>query len=42
MRLTEGPQDPFDRMIVADALVAAAHLVTKDRQILQNVGIARW
>lgn len=35
-------RDPFDRMIVADALVAAAHVVTKDRQILQHVGIARW
>ena len=35
-------RDPFDRMIVADALVAAAHLMTKDHLILQNVGIARW
>jgi PIN domain nuclease of toxin-antitoxin system len=35
-------RDPFDRLIVADALVAGAALVTKDRSIHDHTSIARW
>jgi len=35
-------RDPFDRMIVADAIVAASDLLTKDEQILTNAPFARW
>jgi PIN domain nuclease of toxin-antitoxin system len=35
-------RDPFDRLIVADALVAGAALVTKDRIIHDHTSIARW
>lgn len=34
--------DPFDRLIVADALVAGAALITKDRTIHDHATIARW
>jgi PIN domain nuclease of toxin-antitoxin system len=33
---------PFDRLIVADALVAGAALVTKDRSLHDHTSIARW
>lgn len=36
------PRDPFDRLIVADALVAGAALMTKDRTIHDHTTIARW
>jgi PIN domain nuclease of toxin-antitoxin system len=35
-------RDPFDRMIVADAIVAATDLLTKDQTILANTSLARW
>lgn len=35
-------RDPFDRLIVADALVAGAWLLTKDRAIHDHTTIARW
>jgi PIN domain nuclease of toxin-antitoxin system len=35
-------RDPFDRLIVADALVAGAALITKDRTIHDRTTIARW
>jgi len=35
-------RDPFDRMIVADAVVAATDLLTKDERILANTTLARW
>jgi PIN domain nuclease of toxin-antitoxin system len=35
-------RDPFDRMIVADAIVAATDLLTKDERILANTTFARW
>jgi PIN domain nuclease of toxin-antitoxin system len=35
-------RDPFDRLIVADALVAGAALITKDRSIHDHTTIARW
>jgi PIN domain nuclease of toxin-antitoxin system len=35
-------RDPFDRLIVADALVAGASLITKDRTIHDHTTIARW
>jgi PIN domain nuclease of toxin-antitoxin system len=35
-------RDPFDRLIVADALVAGAGLVTKDRTIHDRTAIALW
>jgi PIN domain nuclease of toxin-antitoxin system len=35
-------RDPFDRLIVADALVAGAALVTKDRSVHGHTSIARW
>ncbi len=34
--------DPFDRLIVADALVSGATLLTKDRTIHERTAIARW
>ena len=35
-------RDPFDRLIVADALVTGATLLTKDRRIQRHTSIARW
>jgi PIN domain nuclease of toxin-antitoxin system len=35
-------RDPFDRLIAAHAIVAAAPLVTADRTILQNLSLATW
>jgi PIN domain nuclease of toxin-antitoxin system len=35
-------RDPFDRLIVADALVAGATLITKDRTIHDHSTIALW
>lgn len=35
-------RDPFDRMIVADAIVAATDLLTKDERIQTNTTFARW
>ena len=35
-------RDPFDRLIVADALVTGATLVTKDRVIHEHTTIATW
>mgnify|MGYP001556262566 CR=1 FL=1 len=35
-------RDPFDRLIVADALVAGAALITKDRTIHRHTTITRW
>jgi PIN domain nuclease of toxin-antitoxin system len=35
-------RDPFDRLIVADALVTNAALITKDRTIHDHTSIARW
>ncbi len=35
-------RDPFDRLIVADAFVAGAALVTKDRTIHDRSTIALW
>ena len=35
-------RDPFDRMIVADAIVAATDLLTKDERILANTAFAHW
>jgi PIN domain nuclease of toxin-antitoxin system len=35
-------RDPFDRLIVADALVAATEIVTKDGDIHTHTSIARW
>jgi PIN domain nuclease of toxin-antitoxin system len=35
-------RDPFDRLIVADAVVAGGALVTKDRTIHDHTTIARW
>jgi PIN domain nuclease of toxin-antitoxin system len=35
-------RDPFDRVIVAEAMAAGAHLVSKDCTILQNSAIAVW
>jgi PIN domain nuclease of toxin-antitoxin system len=35
-------RDPFDRLIVADALVAGTALLTKDRSINDHTTIARW
>lgn len=35
-------RDPFDRLIVADALVAGAELITKDRTIHNHSTIAIW
>ena len=35
-------RDPFDRLIVADALVAGASLLTKDQAIHDRTTIATW
>lgn len=35
-------RDPFDRLIVADATVAATDLLTRDETIHANVPLARW
>jgi len=35
-------RDPFDRLIVADALVAGTALVTKDRAIHDRTAVALW
>jgi PIN domain nuclease of toxin-antitoxin system len=35
-------RDPFDRLIVADALVAATELVTKDGTIREHCPLAVW
>lgn len=35
-------RDPFDRMIVADALTANTQLITKDEQIRSNISLALW
>lgn len=34
--------DPFDRLIVGDALAADCPLLTKDRTIRDNCPLARW
>ncbi len=36
------PRDPFDRLIVANALVDDARLISADRTILDNVDGALW
>jgi PIN domain nuclease of toxin-antitoxin system len=35
-------RDPFDRMIVADTVVAATPLLTRDRAMHDNTALARW
>jgi PIN domain nuclease of toxin-antitoxin system len=35
-------RDPFDRVIVADALTAGSRLVTCDRVIAANTAVALW
>ena len=35
-------RDPFDRLIVANALADGATLLTRDRKILANCGSAAW
>ncbi len=35
-------RDPFDRLIVADAIAANSELITKDRRIHGHVSLARW
>ena len=35
-------RDPFDRLIVAQAVVAKAPLVTRDRSIHRNSAVAYW
>ncbi|MFZ4811519.1 MAG: type II toxin-antitoxin system VapC family toxin [Ilumatobacteraceae bacterium] len=35
-------RDPFDRLIVADAIVAAAQLITKDQRIHEHTTFSRW
>lgn len=35
-------RDPFDRLIVADALAASCSLLTKDEAIRRHVPTARW
>jgi PIN domain nuclease of toxin-antitoxin system len=35
-------RDPFDRLIVADALAAGTPLVTRDRVIAANTTVALW
>jgi PIN domain nuclease of toxin-antitoxin system len=35
-------RDPFDRLIVADAMLAGARLVTKDRLIREHCPAALW
>ena len=41
-RAMEWTRDPFDRLIVADATLAAAKLVTKDRLIRKHCPAAVW
>lgn len=40
--LLEFTNDPFDRMIAAHAAVRKSHLITKDREILNNSEWAVW
>jgi PIN domain nuclease of toxin-antitoxin system len=35
-------RDPFDRLIVADALAANSQLITKDENIRANCALALW
>lgn len=35
-------RDPFDRIIVADADLKQAKLISKDRKILQNYPLSVW
>ncbi|MBI1860613.1 MAG: PIN domain-containing protein [Deltaproteobacteria bacterium] len=35
-------RDPFDRLLVAQAIIGNARLVTKDRSILRHFGKAMW
>ena len=35
-------RDPFDRLIVGQALAEGASLLTRDQAILENCGIAVW
>jgi PIN domain nuclease of toxin-antitoxin system len=35
-------RDPFDRLIVGDAVAANSPLITKDETILSHCGLARW
>ena len=35
-------RDPFDRLIVADAIVSSGSLLTKDQRILSHLPIAVW
>lgn len=35
-------RDPFDRLIVADAIAAGAGLLTKDTEIRKNFSAAAW
>jgi PIN domain nuclease of toxin-antitoxin system len=35
-------RDPFDRLIVADALAAGSELITKDESIRANCSLALW
>lgn len=35
-------RDPFDRLIVADAMAAGCPLLTKDRIITEHCALARW
>lgn len=35
-------RDPFDRLIVGDALAASTPLITKDQTIRRHVQLARW
>lgn len=41
-RLLEWTRDPFDRVIVGEAMAAGAVFVTKDRSILANCPTAVW
>jgi PIN domain nuclease of toxin-antitoxin system len=41
-RALEWTRDPFDRLIVADAILAGAKLVTKDRLIRKHCATALW
>ena len=38
----EWTRDPFDRIIVAQANLEEAFLITKDNTILKNFDLARW
>lgn len=37
-----GARDPFDRLIVSQAMIAKAALITKDEEILKNYSAAVW